>query len=217
MNRSRPPCCLLLCLIALLLGSGIAFAQPASPREFYPQDFASAPGGGGAASPGAPQRAPKRRPTPLRAVEQPAGQPAGVPQAQVQRRGPRVIAYVYVNSADPAHLRSVIESVVRLSDSKLGLVSTVYHVGDYRNISPEIAGALARRGIILFAATSVYQPEPITASPAWFVSTPKGYHIIEGVVRLEELFNPFGEFEPPTPQTPESPQNAGSAGALSSF
>jgi hypothetical protein len=164
--------------LALLLAlTGSALAQEASPREFFKHDYASAPGAKGG-------------PAPVRgkAAGPQAGRGAGL-----QRK---MAVSVYVNSLDQAHLAAVLETVSRLVDSKVALVTLVVHVGDYRNVSEEQAQALKRRRVMLMPSSSVIAPVPVSVSPAWFIQTKEGGYVVEGVVNVDAMVNSFGEFDP---------------------
>jgi hypothetical protein len=176
--------------LALLLAlTGSALAQEASPREFFKHDYASAPGAKGGPAPvrgkaAGPQAGNRQQ---QRALPQ-AGRGAGL-----QRK---MAVSVYVNSLDQAHLAAVLETVSRLVDSKVALVTLVVHVGDYRNVSEEQAQALKRRRVMLMPSSSVIAPVPVSVSPAWFIQTKEGGYVVEGVVNVDAMVNSFGEFDP---------------------
>lgn len=83
---------------------------------------------------------------------------------------------------------------LRIMDEKRGLVINVQHVGDYRNVSPELQAELTKRGIQLYAAGLPDESSQITTSPAWFLYTPQGERIVEGMIDIGRFIDEWGEY-----------------------
>ena len=197
--RITPPSLAL--LAGLLLGAaGQCAAQSDSSREFYQSDFAAAPN---AQAPGEAERevAGSRRAAKAAPAQQGARVSGGV-VAPAGGKKRRLLVAVYVNSLDKQHFRSVIEEVVRLHDQKLAFVTSVYHIGDYQAITPEVSSAMAKRGISIVQLGGPPPQLQTITSPTWEIRTKQGRHIAEGVIRIRESLNEWGEYVP-RPASPE--------------
>jgi ABC-type multidrug transport system ATPase subunit len=109
-----------------------------------------------------------------------------------KKRG--VIISVHVSSADKEHLAKVFDEVFVLNDGKTAFITSVSHIGDYKNVTPEMEGELARRNIRLLAAAEPPYAAHVTVSPAWIIQTKQGTHIVEGIIDIHSFFNEFGEY-----------------------
>ena len=196
------------CLIALLIAPRSINAEPTVPKDFYSQDYAGAPSieQGGAA----PRTSvPIRRRTPIQARTQAsrnntnttnntnnirASNGPGPAALAASKKRAKIVLSLYVNSLDKQHLEQVIAVALRIMDEKRGLVIKVQHVGDYRNVSPELQAELTKRGIQLYAAGLPDESFQITTSPAWFIYTPQGERIVEGMIDIGRFIDEWGEY-----------------------
>lgn len=188
-------------LAVFLANAAVSAADTKIPKNFYQRDFAAQPGGAG--SQGARRSETERGSAGERGM---GARAAGGESAE--RRGSRAalgipgngkrsaIVEVTVNSLDHEHMRLVVESVMQLHDQRLAMVLAVHHVGDYRGISPELEGALSRRGISVSESYEIPKLERELRSPVWRVVSPQGVHIAEGVIDIRSLFNEMGEYDP---------------------
>lgn len=181
-----------------------AAAQEPAPKSFYEQDFAAAPGvvqkGEGAVARPKPHVA-----NPSAPLSAPAQQPAQAPTRGKKRR---LLVSVTVNSRDKKHFDAVIQSVLKLHDSKLAFVPMVTHIGDYNSVTPEVEASLARRGIQIMESCSSPQASPPPLSPRWEILSSGGLHIAEGFLTIEPLINEWGDYDPKLAQSSASKQNA---------
>lgn len=168
-----------------------AHAQESGPRSFYQNDFAAAPGVAGEAGGGQPRRAASRQSAPA-----PGGLQAPVAAGSREPKKRKMLASVVVNSLDRKHFNAVIDSVLKLHDARLALVTAVLHVGDYRSVTPELEASLLRRGIQIIDYS--FPPDAGTPplSPRWEIVTKDGTHIAEGFLSLEPFINEWGEYSP---------------------
>ena len=181
-----------------------AFGAPENPKEFYSNNYAAAPND---QAPGGPPRQNEsaKRVTTGGTVSGPSGSVASVAKpAGVKKR--KILVNVFVNSANKDHFLRIIEEVIRLHDQKQAFVISVEHVGDYRSVTPDIEGALSKRGIQLYQISSVPAELEVSASPAWLIRTKQGTHIAEGFARLSQMINEWGEYVPRDPATPTPEQ-----------
>ena len=195
-------------LVALSFFTGIAHAQSTSPKRFYKQDYAIAPGAEGRDETQPSTGASFNK----SAVGQPqqSARPQGSPhKGAPSSRKRRVIMSVYVNSTDKEHLQNVLREVFTLADEKFSFITVLNHIGDYRNVTPEIESELAKRKIQILA---VSEPPPdlnVTASPAWIIQTQQGTNIAEGIIEIHSFFNEFGEYDPKRRNDPSLENIAG--------
>jgi hypothetical protein len=179
----------------VLLGSVtvVAHGQESGPKGFYKKDYAIAPG------------APGRDDTQLGkeiSPQQPRPTMQQSPSSNIRNQGRgsqrkrRIVLSVYVNSVDKEHLAEVLTEVLALNDEKTAFISSFNHVGDYKNVTPEMEGELTKRGIKIVAVSEPPYAAQVTVSPAWFIQTQKGTHIAEGIVSIHSFFNEYGEYEP---------------------
>ena len=169
----------------------VVHAQSTSPKSFYKKDYAIAPGAEGRDEVTAPQDAPQRKPA---GSSRESGGAQGSTASVAKKR--QIVISVYVNSADKEHLAKVLEEVYALNDGKTAFVTSLNHIGDYRNITPEMESELLQRKIPLYAVIEAPYNAQVTVSPAWIIQTKKGVHIAEGVIPIHSYFDEFGEYNP---------------------
>lgn len=185
---------LICALVACGFISQLAYAQNNAPKTFYKRDYAIAPEAEGR------DYAPSTQGASHREVGNSSGQhgaPKGSQRATtstVKKRS--VVITVYVNSVDKEHLAKVVEEVYGLNDEKTAFITSLNHIGDYRNITPEIESELSKRKIRLLSATEPPYAAQVTVSPTWIIETPKGVHIAEGIIPIHAFFDEFGEYDP---------------------
>lgn len=102
---------------------------------------------------------------------------------------------MFVNSLNKEHLERVVDSVLSLHDRRVAFISSLQHIGDYRNLSAERERTLIDRNILVFAATPSAIPAQVRSSPAWIVETPKGIFVLEGFMEISAMINSFGDFD----------------------
>ena len=83
-----------------------------------------------------------------------------------------------------------------MHDERTAFITSVSHIGDYRNVSPEMESELAKRQIKLLAAAEPPSSARVSVSPAWIIQTKQGTHIAEGTVAIHSFFDEFGEYNP---------------------
>jgi hypothetical protein len=167
-----------------------------SPKVFYEHDYAVAPGYEGKDDTFKQQQISPR----------PSGETSfyGLVSSSPSTRGTgrgepgryRNQVVVLVNSVDVEHFERVIEEVLRLTHSRRGLVTGVYPIGNETDISTEVRGALRSRGVHIFRREEIPEHLNITVSPAWWIRTPEGGHLVEGVIGIEPLIDEYGEYDP---------------------
>lgn len=112
----------------------------------------------------------------------------------------KILATVYVNSLDLTHFNEVVAEIFRLHDQRIAFVRSVFHIGSYKSIKPELAAEFKKRNIELEQRTPPTAPPPemnVTSSPAWLLVTKEGIHIVEGEVSLKNYIDEFGEVKLP--------------------
>jgi hypothetical protein len=185
-------------LYVLMLGSfipSIVIAQDTAPKNFYKRDYAIAPGAEGRDETPVSRAAPRKMPSSAQQSGTPIPQRKATPVAK--KRG--VVISVHVNSADTEHLTKVLDEVFALYDGRTAFITAVNHIGDYRNVTPEMESELARRNITLMAGGEPPYNARGTVSPAWIIQTKQGTHIAEGIISIHSFFNEFGEYSPKQP------------------
>jgi hypothetical protein len=167
-------------------------AQDNSPKSFYKKDYAVAPGAEGREDLQPPKEAaPKKvRGTPAKETPAHGGERKATPSPKKRS----IVVSVYVSSGDKEHLTKVLEEVLALHDERIAFITSVSHIGDYRNLSAEMESELAKRQIKLLAATQPPSGAQVSVSPAWIIQTKQGTHIAEGTVAIHSFFNEFGEY-----------------------
>lgn len=113
---------------------------------------------------------------------------------------PGVSIVLYVSSLDKTHFESVVKRAlyVRDTDPRVRL-SAVFHLGDYRNISPEMEEAFRKRAIYFAAIPALPKALAAASSPTWVIRTPQTDHIVEGPVPIEDCFDSHGAYQEPKP------------------
>jgi hypothetical protein len=118
-----------------------------------------------------------------------AGKDGELPEQQ-----PTVI--LYVNSKDAAHLNVVVENALRLAQKRRIALQTIYHIGDYRTLSPENAALAKKLGIRYEAATRVGYSRGITMSPTWIFVKNGEPRVVEGYMTIEPFIATEGLLPP---------------------
>jgi hypothetical protein len=114
----------------------------------------------------------------------------------------KILATVYVNSLDLNHFNEVVAEVFRLHDERIAFVRSVFHIGSYKSITPELNTEFRKRNIELEQRTPPTAPPVemnVTHSPAWLLVTKEGMHIVEGEMSLRDYIDEFGEVKVPSP------------------
>jgi protein-tyrosine-phosphatase len=168
----------------------VAMAQDTAPKGFFKKDYAIAPGAEGRSN--IPVAKDSIRKGPTSAQQMSASNSQRQATSVAKKRG--VIISVHVSSADKEHLAKVFDEVFVLNDGKTAFITSVSHIGDYKNVTPEMEGELARRNIRLLAAAEPPYAAHVTVSPAWIIQTKQGTHIVEGIIDIHSFFNEFGEY-----------------------
>lgn len=101
---------------------------------------------------------------------------------------------VWVDSRDASHLSAVLARVSAIQERGQLPVMAVYHIGSYKNITPEIRARLHRQKVRLIAQSAVPSDLPVVNSPAWIFISPQGRHIVEGTLAVEPFIGPSGDF-----------------------
>ena len=180
---------LCVCIVGSFLSS-VALAQDSAPRNFFKKDYAIAPGAEGRANTPVAKDSMRKgagSPQQVSGLSSPSRTTTGA-----KKRG--TVISVHVSSADREHLAKVVDEVLALYDGKTAFITSVNHIGDYKNVTPEMEGELARRNIKLIAAAETPYTAHVTVSPAWIIKTKEGTHIAEGIVEIHSFFNEFGEY-----------------------
>ncbi len=181
---------------AALALSATGSAQDSSPKSFYQSDYAAAPGIAGQGGGAQPRRAPPARPRDAApGLVAPNGQAGRASQGEGAKKR-KMVVNVFVNSLDKEHFNRVVESVIKLHDSRLALIAALFHVGDYRAVTPEVQASLERRGILISEHIFDESETPAPVSPRWEITTKDGLHIAEGFLSLEPFINEWGEYDP---------------------
>jgi len=108
---------------------------------------------------------------------------------------PRVL--LVVNSKDATHLNQVVQKALSLDTKGIVHISDITHIGDYRNLSDELAVKLKSRRIAYKAGANAPLGLPVTRSPAWIFLGPAGARIVEGTFDLEQYVSPLGQYKDP--------------------
>ncbi len=141
------------------------------------------------------------------------GQRCAAQNVEVVRQQPKEsYLELYVNSKDQKHFTTVIDRVVRLQQSGKIPIATIYHIGDFNVVTPELRATLWRSKIKLFGLSEVPRDMPIKTSPAWVFVTLSGRRIVEGTLAIENFIDARGSFrdgsqmQDPVAASPTSPQ-----------
>lgn len=223
----------------LILVSAFASAASASvvcadpgPREFYGKDYASAPqvahsplrGEEVSDSPllkqraeatvgdGSQEREANERndsggvqgKTPSSMQEQ-----SGDSQRKKREGLPRSTLMLFVSSADKQHLRSVLKKAIEVVKKDDALLASIFQIGDYRNVPPELATTLEQYGVVIAPMAAPPEDFGLTQSPAWVFQNEEGFQIVEGAIDIEQFYDSDGNFKEPesfiAPQVPREP------------
>ncbi len=201
----------MVCLVsASLLYLNSASAQ-SGPREFYNRDFAAAPNV--AEQPLQKDVQDSRETTtdtPSSDTAEGAdlssatdGQPAASalessaePRKKRSGLGATTLT-LFVNSKDKSHVRGVLKKALSVAKSDAVLFTTIFHVGDYRNIPEHLAQELRSVGVAIVPTNSVPSNLEVAESPAWVFRGPQGMQIVEGTIAIEQFFDRDGNFREP--------------------
>jgi len=178
-----------------IVGAASSVAEPdKKPSDFYEQNYAASPDVGGHALQGdeVPQPVKPQAPN---SVEQP-GSLQGATEPDVKAEA-LVLAELFVNSKDRAHLARAIQGALTLTKNRKVLVTKVVHIGDYRNIDQATRKELQDKHIILLAASALPKDLPVSTSPAWVLQTDHGRYLVEGTNDIGRFVTTSGEFVVP--------------------
>lgn len=193
--RMRQLACYILNAVPLVFLCGpIAFAEDAAPKKFYKRDYASAPG-----AEGREYDSPTSASQNVRGLTQPSGGESSGKTGKItdpEKKRRRVIISVFVNSSDKEHFQKTIAEILSLCDSQKAFISTVQHIGDYNNVTPEQKEELSRRDITIIASSRPPPEANVTTSPTWVITARNGVHIAEGIFSISHLFNEYGDYDP---------------------
>jgi hypothetical protein len=205
-RASRQRRCILLLGACAVLALPVRGEAQSSPKEFYQKNYADKPLTAGEQLPeyaGREKVVIQQRDRSEWAAPRPTSPAVGRnsessarSQLQDEQRARNGFLTVYVNSLDKQHFERVIENTVAIADKAQFRVSSVVHVGDYRNVSERVEQDLKGARISLVAAAVPPAYLGITRSPAWVLYTPQGIHIVEGVMQFDRFMTPMGEFSP---------------------
>ena len=193
-------------LVAVAVGA-VCLSNPesgaqSSPKDFYQKNYAEKPLVTGEKAPESGGRRPaqgaaiERRAAPTESAANGAVQQSPRAGSQEPRNAMSGQLVVYVNSLDKEHFDRVVEHALGLLGKAEFYISSIVHIGDYRNISDRVKENAKRANIALYAASAPPEWLGITRSPAWVLYKTDGVHIVEGVVHFDRFINPMGEFSP---------------------
>lgn len=207
----QPHRLLLLGAIFLVMSVHDAFGEPGGPDAFYQKNFADAPKVSGEAM------MPRESPRVVRKDSSPresSGQPASskgegrVPPALESGKTEevRTLLSLLVSSQTRGHFESVVRKAFRLAESNRNIkLAEIYHIGDYRNVSPSIEGEARAKGIVLVGLSQVPSIWPVKDSPVWILRDGSGEHIVEGLLQIERCVTPQGDYKEPERSMFEAP------------
>ncbi len=206
-------------VIAITASASIAGADP-GPREFYGKDFASAPRVSNAPLQGEEVHkssqsakaadAEQRNEKDLDGIKEPvaaddaeqkviaAMQAQGGLGQRKQRDGSSATTLLlFVSSLDKQHVRSVLKKAIEVVKKDEAFLTTVFHIGDYRNIPEELAATLDLYGVAVVPMPAPPEDLGFTQSPAWVFQNKEGVQIVEGAVDIEQFHDGDGNFKEP--------------------
>lgn len=203
-GRATQPQFFIIFLVACaLMLPRISAGQSESPNGFYQKDFAGAPKVGGEAMV-APEKARGVSNTPASAQGQsvPNNNKAEKPLTPLRAVGKtgeaKAILTLYVSSQSRGHFESAVRKAFRLAESNRNVrLGGIYHIGDYRNVSPSIQSDAKAKGVLLLGMQQVPAMWGVKDSPAWILRDSTGEHIIEGLLNIERCVSPQGEYREP--------------------
>lgn len=207
------------CLLSQILVAAPVYAQPDQPRAFYEKNYAEAPQVGGETIKGSQVTAP-RAPS--------SGSGKGRPEAHVQSSAAPVAAdgnaasvsqpgnfrtvmrvTLYVSSKDKAHFEAVMHKALRLADGNPNArIGAIFHIGDYRNVSPTILQEAKAKKIFVMGLGQVPANLNVTSSPTWFLQNAEGEYVVEGASAIEKFIGRQGEYRVPERSMFEAPPKA---------
>ncbi len=207
----QPDRLLLLGAIALAVSSHTALGEPGRPDAFYQKNFADAPKVGGEvmAAPESANTAAKdgqqRQHSGQSATTKQEGK-APLPQEGGKPAEVRMILSLYVSSQTKGHFETAVREAFRVAETNRNIkLAEIYHVGDYRNVSPSIESEATAKGIVLVGLSQVPSIWPVKDSPVWILRDGNGEHVVEGLMQIERCITPQGEYKEPERSMFEAP------------
>lgn len=194
----------LLAIALSIFGVTLSRAHSQSPKQFYDSGYARAPQVNGEAI-AAPPAAGQSGGADSKSASSPPV--SSEPHAAAQTPGAtRTRVILYVSSKDRRHFELVMRQAFQLSSKRQDVtVAEIYHVGDYRNVSPQILNEAQARKIFLTAVSQVPSRLNVESSPAWILRDSRGEHIVEGFLGIESCVGPKGEYQEPERAIVEAP------------
>lgn len=182
----------------------IPFAHSQAPKDFFDRGYANAPRVDGEQLQGDQSSGSQQSSAGSVSGRHPAG---GRPNTNSQ--GPKVSGppqqgaaamrvVLYVSSKDKRHFEAVVRKAFQLAQKNQKIVvSEIYHIGDYRNVSDEITNEAKARKIFIAALPQVPPYLNVESSPAWLLRDAGGEHIVEGFLAIESCVSPEGLYQEP--------------------
>lgn len=99
---------------------------------------------------------------------------------------------LYVNSADAAHLNTVVARALELHKKGRFFLIGISHIGDYRTLSADNSAEAKRLQIRYTATPSVVYGEHIKQSPTWAFVSEEGARLVEGCLDPERYIDTNG-------------------------
>lgn len=207
----QPDRLLLLGAIVLAVFSYEALGEPARPDDFYQKNFAEAPKVGGET-----MAAPESAHTAAKGGHQREHSGQSVISRQEGRAVPsqeggkpaeiRTILSLYVSSQTKGHFETAVRKAFRIAETNRNIkLAEIYHIGDYRNVSPSIDSEAKAKGIVLVGLSQVPSIWPVKDSPVWILRDGNGEHVVEGLMQIERCITPQGEYTEPERSMFEAP------------
>lgn len=218
LNHYRSRHSVLACSVMMVaVSASVGWADP-SPREFYGKDFASAPHVSNAPLQGEdvlkssqPKQAadPEENSAPgaVGAEEQGGADnvesqaiaamqsQGGLQQRKTRDSVPATTLMLFVSSMDKQHVRSVLKKAIEVVKKDDAFLTTVFHIGDYRNIPEELATILDLYGVAVAPMPAPPEELALTQSPAWVFQNKEGVQIVEGAMDVEQFHDSEGNFK----------------------
>jgi hypothetical protein len=207
--KRNSPVCVLLAAAVLFPAPGAT--QQVNPKKFYETDYAVAPNYRPDGS------TPPQQPQPQLAIQSGSSTSANVNPNVNELAGntakvvspvdpaspaPSSFLELFVSSANQSHFEKVVSGLINFIHEKRTHVTAVYHIGDFKNVRPELQAQLEQLGVTVLPIT---QPPPnikVEYSPAWVLHTMEGQYIIEGALDVAPFVSPAGEYTLPARATP---------------
>lgn len=175
----------------------IPFAHSQAPKDFFDRGYANAPRVDGEHLQGEPSSGSQQSSAGKVSVRPPGG---GVPKVSgtPQQGAAAMRVVLYVSSKDKRHFEAAVRKAFQLAQkNQKVVVSEIYHIGDYRNVSDEITNEAKARKIFITALPQVPPYLNVESSPAWLLRDVQGEHIVEGFLAIESCVSPEGLYQEP--------------------